>query len=137
MSDEMRALAERSSRSAGEVARFGARVQAEMESVGQAVAEVQEAVVQTASFAGQAVDGAREQERDTSRLADVVEEAVSVSVDQAGIAEQVSADLAEQAHAIAELVESARGLTRLVGQLESLATRFVLPREGSANTTQG
>ena len=39
VSDEMRALAERSARSAGEVARFGARVQTEMVDVGQEVPE--------------------------------------------------------------------------------------------------
>jgi methyl-accepting chemotaxis protein len=114
------------------VARFGARVQAEMESVGQAVSEVQDAVIQTASFAGQAVDAARQQERDASRLADVVEKAESVSVDQSRIAEQVSADVAEQAHGISELAEAARGLTSLVGQLENLAARFVLPLEQPA-----
>jgi methyl-accepting chemotaxis protein len=124
VSDEMRALAERSAQSAGEVARFGTRVQAEMESVGRAVVEVQDAVVRTADFAGQAVDAARQQEQDTSRLADVVDRAVTVSSDQARIAEQVSADMAKQAHAISELASAARGLTRLVGQLESLTTRF-------------
>jgi methyl-accepting chemotaxis protein len=129
VSDEMRALAERSAQSAGEVARFGTRVQAEMESVGQAMVEVQEAVIQTASFAGQAVDAARQQEQDTSRLADVVDRAVTVSGDQARIAEQVSAGMAEQAHAISELASAARGLTRLVGQLESLTARFDMHSE--------
>jgi len=126
VSDEMRGLAERSAQSAGEVARFGTRIQAEMESVGRAVSEVQDAVAQTATFAGQAVDAARQQEQDTSRLANVVAQAVAVSVDQARIAEQVSADVAEQAHAITELASAARGLIRLVGQLENLTVRFAM-----------
>ena len=102
------------------LARQGARV---------TVSEVQDAVVQTAGFADQAVDAARQQEADTSRLADVIREAEAVSVDQARIAEQVSVDVAEQAHGISELAEAARGLTSLVGQLESLTARFALPRE--------
>jgi methyl-accepting chemotaxis protein len=136
VSDEMRALAERSAQSAGEVARFGARVQAEMESIGQAVSEVQGAVAQTASFAGRAVDAARQQERDTARLADVVDQAVTVSKDQARIAEQVSADVAQQADAISELASAARGLTRLVGQLESLTERFDMHVEPAAAATE-
>ena len=129
VSDEMRALAERSARSASEVARFGARVQAEMESVGQAVREVQEAVVQTASFAGQTVEMARQQEGDTTRLAGIVEQAATVSDGQAQIARQVSTAVAEQAEAIAELASAAQGLTRLVGQLEGLAARFTVRQE--------
>lgn len=125
VSDEMRALAERSARSAGEVARFGARVQAEIESVGQAVGEVQAAVEQTARFARQTVDAARRQERETASLAQTVQEAAQVSDDQARIAAHVSTAVADQADAIAELATAAQGLTRLVQQLESLTARFV------------
>ncbi|MFQ6100486.1 MAG: methyl-accepting chemotaxis protein [Anaerolineae bacterium] len=129
VSDEMRALAERSARSASEVARFGARAQAEMESVGQAVDDVQEAVAQTADFAGQTVSAARQQEQDTSTLADIVEQAATVSDTQAQIAEQVSTAVAEQADAIAELASAAQELAGMAGQLESMAARFVTPQE--------
>lgn len=125
VSDEMRALAERSAGSAGEVARFSARAQAEMESVGQAVVDVQEAVAQTADFAREVVDAARRQERDTARLADAVERAAGVSSDQAQIAGQVSAAVANQVDAIAELATAAQELAEMSGQLENLAARFV------------
>lgn len=126
VSDEMRALAERSAGSAGEVARFSARAQAEMESVGQAVVDVQEAVAQTADFAREVVDAARRQERDTARLADAVERAAEVSSDQARIAGQVSAAVADQVDAIAELATAAQELAEMSGQLENLAARFVI-----------
>jgi methyl-accepting chemotaxis protein len=125
VSDEMRALAERSARSASEVTRFGARAQANMESVGQAVADVQEAVTQTATFAGQTVSAARQQERDTSRLVDAVEQAAAVSDAQAQIAGQVSTAAGEQVDAITELATAVQELAGLASQLESLATRFV------------
>jgi methyl-accepting chemotaxis protein len=125
VSDEMRALAERSARSAGEVARFGARVPAEMESVRRAVSDVQAAVAQTAEFAGQTVQAARKHEQDTATLASVVEQAAAVSETHARIAGQVSAAAAEQAQAITELVSAAQGLAGLAGQLEGLAARFV------------
>ena len=128
VADEMRALAERSARSAGEVARFSARTQAEMESVGQAVSDVQEAVTQTADFAGQAVKAARRQEQDTARLAGIVDQAASVSDTHAQIAEQVSTAVAEQADAIADLATAAQGLAGLAGQLEDLSARFTTQR---------
>jgi methyl-accepting chemotaxis protein len=128
VADEMRALAERSARSAGEVARFSVRAQAEMESVGQAVADVQEAVAQTADFAGQTVEAARQQEQDTARLASIVDRAAAVSDAQAQIAEQVSTAVAEQVDAIAELATAAQGLAGMAGQLEDLAARFVTQR---------
>jgi methyl-accepting chemotaxis protein len=128
VADEMRALAERSARSAGEVARFSARAQAEMESVGQAVADVQEAVTQTADFAGQTVEAARQQEQDTARLAGIVDQAASVSDTHAQIAERVSTAVAEQADAIADLATAAQGLAGMAGQLENLAVRFVTQR---------
>jgi methyl-accepting chemotaxis protein len=128
VADEMRALAERSARSAGEVARFSARAQAEMESVGQAVADVQGAVTQTADFAGQTVEAARQQEQDTARLAAIVDQASSVSNAHAHIAEQVSAAVAEQVDAIAELATAAQGLAGMAGQLEDLAARFITQR---------
>jgi methyl-accepting chemotaxis protein len=128
VADEMRALAERSARSAGEVARFSARAQAEMESVGQAVADVQGAVAQTADFAGQTVEAARQQEQDTARLAAIVDQASSVSNAHAHIAEQVSAAVAEQVDAIAELATAAQGLAGMAGQLEDLAARFITQR---------
>jgi methyl-accepting chemotaxis protein len=128
VADEMRALAERSARSAGEVARFGARAQAEMESVGQAVADVQGAVTQTADFAGQTVEAARRQEQETARLASIVDQASAVSNAHAHIAEQVSAAVAEQVDAIAELATAAQGLAGMAGQLEDLSARFVTQR---------
>jgi methyl-accepting chemotaxis protein len=128
VADEMRALAERSARSAGEVARFSARAQAEMESVGQAVADVRGAVAQTADFAGQTVEAARQQEQDTARLAAIVDQASSVSNTHAHIAEQVSAAVAEQVDAIAELATAAQGLAGMAGQLEDLAARFITQR---------
>jgi methyl-accepting chemotaxis protein len=128
VADEMRALAERSARSAGEVARFSARAQSEMESVGRAVADVQEAVTQTADFAGQTVEAARQQEQDTARLASIVDDAASVSDAHAQIAKRVSTAVAEQVDAIAELATAAQGLAGLAGQLENLAARFVTQR---------
>jgi len=128
VADEMRALAERSARSAGEVARFSARVQAEMESVGQAVADVQGAVTQTADFAGQTVEAARRQEQATARLASIVDQASAVSNTHAHIAEQVSTAVAEQVDAIAELATAAQGLAGMAGQLEDLSARFVTQR---------
>jgi methyl-accepting chemotaxis protein len=125
VSDEMRALAERSARSASKVALFGVRTQTEMENVGQAVRQVQEAVAETAAFAEQTVHIARQQEQDTAELAHIVGQAAAVSETQARIAGQVSAAVAEQADEIAELAASAQRLTRLVSQLESLATRFL------------
>jgi methyl-accepting chemotaxis protein len=128
VADEMRALAERSARSAGEVARFSVRTQAEMESVGQAVGDVQEAVTQTANFAGQTVEAARQQEQDTARLAGIVDQAASVSDTQAQIAERVSTAVAEQVDAIAELATAAQGLAGMAGQLEDLSARFITQR---------
>lgn len=128
VADEMRALAERSARSAGEVARFSARAQAEMESVGQAVSDVQSAVTQTADFAGQAVEAARQQEQDTAHLAGIVDQAASVSDTHAQIAERVSTAVAEQVDAIAELATAAQGLAGMAGQLEDLAARFTTQR---------
>jgi methyl-accepting chemotaxis protein len=124
VADEMRALAERSARSAGEVARFSARAQAEMESVGQAVSDVQSAVTQTADFSGQAVEAARRQEQDTAHLAGIVDQAASVSDTHAQIAERVSTAVAEQVDAIAELATAAQGLAGMAGQLEDLSARF-------------
>jgi methyl-accepting chemotaxis protein len=124
VADEMRALAERSGRSANEVARFSSRAQAEMESVGKAVTDVQDAVVQTADFVGQSVETARLQEQETARLATIVEQAASVSDTQAQIAEQVSAAVAAQVDAIADLATAAQGLARMAGQLEDSSARF-------------
>ncbi len=129
VADEMRALAERSARSAGEVARFSARTQAEMESVGQAVDDVQEAVTQTADFAGQTVEAARQQEQETARLAGIVDQAMSVSDTHAQIAERVSTAVAEQVDAIAELATAAQGLAGMAGQLEDLSARFITQRK--------
>ena len=124
VADEMRALAERSGRSANEVARFGSRAQAEMESVGRAVTDVQDAVGQTADFVGLTVETARLQERETARLADIVEQAAAVSGAQVQIAEQVSAAVANQVDAIADLATAAQGLAGMAGQLEDLSARF-------------
>ena len=111
-------------RSQNEVARFGSRAQAEMESVGRAVTDVQEAVAQTADFAGRTVETARLQEQETARLASIVEQAAAVSDAQAQIADQVSAAVAAQVDAIADLATAAQGLAGMAGQLEDLSARF-------------
>ena len=125
VSDEMRGLAERSARSAGEVARFSARVQAEIAGIGQAVSQVQQAVTQTQTFAGETIDVAERQGEDANALADVVRRAAAVSDNQTRIAAQVSAAVADQATGIADLANAAQELSKMARQLEDLAARFV------------
>ena len=74
------------------------------------------------------LEAARRQEQDTAHLAAIVDQASSVSDTHAHIAEQVSAAVAEQVDAIAELATDAQGLAGMAGQLEDLAARFVTQR---------
>lgn len=124
VADEVRGLAERSSRSVNEIAALTENIQTEMNRLIQSMSEVIDAVDRTVRFAGGTATAAQEQQAEASRMVKAIQQMEEITEANAAVADAVSVATADQRSSIVQMINSAQHLANLANQLGSLAEKF-------------
>jgi len=124
VADEVRRLAESSSRSVGEIAELSEGIQRETDRVLHSMDDVIQAVERT-TYLAQEISAATSQQRESSeKIVGSTNELATVAEENAAGAEEAASAMEEQTVSMEQIATAAQELAEMANQLRSRATQF-------------
>ena len=124
VADEVRKLAESSSKSVKEIARISGEIREELERVSLSMEKVIEATERTAAMARQISMSTVQQEERSDGMVKAVNEIASVAEESAAAAEEVSAAVEEQTASMEQVASDAQELAEMAARLRDAVSKF-------------
>jgi len=130
VAEEVRKLADSSSRSVREIAALSAEIRAKMNEVGTSMRKATEIARQMVEAAKRGLVSAERHRGETGKIVEAINEVAGVAEENASAAEEISASVEEQTASTEEIATLAQELANMVEQLRALVATHLAAAEG-------
>lgn len=124
VADEVRRLAENSSRSVGEIAELSEGIQQETDRVLSSMDDVSQAVERTAELAQEISQATSQQRESSEKIVGSANEVATMAEENAAGAEEVASAIEEQTVSMEQIAAAAQGLAEMVNSLQQTVSEL-------------